>query len=95
MSDREIRSRRKRIPSLWGSNIGVWLDLVFRVTGGSCSDPILAGEPVKDRSAVDLVVGEIDRVWWLGVGLGRYELFECSMWPRSVEMVQVDSEDPA
>jgi hypothetical protein len=58
---------------VWGSNIGLWLDLGFRITGGSCGDLIFAGEPVKDRSAVDLVVGEIDRVWWLGVGLAGFQ----------------------
>ena len=53
----------------------------------SCCDLILAGEPIEDRSAANLVVGQVDHVWWLGLGLGRCELRERSMWPRLVEMM--------
>jgi hypothetical protein len=56
---------------------------------------ILAGEPVEDRSAADLVVGEVDQVWGMGLGLGRCELSERPVWPCGVEVVQVCGEDPA
>ena len=65
----------------------------FRVR--SCCDLILAGEPVEDRSAANLIVGQVDHWWWLGLGLGRCELPEPPVWPRGVEMVQIDREDPA
>jgi hypothetical protein len=38
---------------------------------------------------VNLVIDEVDHVWGLGLGLGRCELRERSVWPRGVEMVQV------
>jgi hypothetical protein len=56
---------------------------------------VIAGESVKDRSAPNLVAGQVDPVWGLGFGLGRCELRQCSVWPRCVEMVQVVGEDPA
>jgi hypothetical protein len=59
----------------------------------SCCDLILAGEPVEDRPTANVVANEVDQVWWLGVGLGRCELRERSVWPRLVEMVQVRGED--
>ena len=31
----------------------------------------------------------------LGIGLGRCELAQRPVWPRGIEMVQVDREDPA
>jgi hypothetical protein len=60
---------------------------------GSCGDLILAGEPVEDRSAADLMVGEVDHLWRLGFGLGRCELRKRSVWPRGSDMVEVDVED--
>lgn len=59
---------------------------------GSCGDLILAGEPAKDRSAADLMVGEVDHLWRLSFGLGRCELRERSMGPRGIEMVEVEVE---
>jgi len=53
----------------------------------SCCDLVLAGEPVEDRSAAHGVVGEVDRWWGLGFGLGRCELSECSVWSRGSEVV--------
>ena len=43
----------------------------------------------------NLVVGEVDRWWGLGIGLSRWELAERSVWPRGIDMVQVDRDDPA
>jgi hypothetical protein len=63
------------------------------VPGWSCRDLILAGEPIKDRSAVNLAVDEVDHVRGLGLGLGRCELRERSVWPRLVEMMQVRGQD--
>jgi hypothetical protein len=77
--------------------------LDYRVVGLTCrftgSCPImlrlvLAGKSVEDWSAVNLVTGQVDPVWGLGLGLGRCELRQCPVWPRCVEMVQVDREDP-
>jgi hypothetical protein len=53
----------------------------------SCCDLILTGEPAEDRSAANLVVGQVDHVWWLGLGLSWCELCERSVWPGLVEMV--------
>jgi hypothetical protein len=61
----------------------------------SCCDLILAGKSVEDGSAANLVVGEVDHWWGLGLGLGRGELAECAVWSHGVEMVEVDREDPA
>ncbi len=56
---------------------------------------VLAGESVEDRSAPNLVAGQVDPVWGLGLGLGRCELRQCAVWPCCVEMVQIVGEDPA
>lgn len=56
---------------------------------------VLAGKSVEDRSAANLVTGQVDHVWGLGLGLGRCELRQRLVWPRCVEMVQVVGEDPA
>jgi hypothetical protein len=74
------------------------LSLTSRFTGvcvRSCCDLVLAGKSVEDRFAVNLVIGQVDRVWGLGLGLCRCELRQRSVWPRCVEMVQVVGEDPA
>jgi hypothetical protein len=82
--------------TLWGSNIGFGLDQqVYGCSCRSCCDVVLAGKSVKDRSAVNLVIGQVDPVWGLGIGLGRCELRQRSVWPCCVEMVQVVGEDPA
>jgi hypothetical protein len=60
----------------------------------SCCDLVLASEPVEDRSAAHVVVGEVDHWWGLSFGLGRCELPECPVWPRGIEVVQVGREDP-
>ena len=82
---------------LWGSNIGSW-GLTCRFTGAcvrSCCDLVLAGKSVEDRSAANLVTGQVDHVWGSGLGLGRCELCQRLVWPRCVEMVQVVGEDLA
>jgi hypothetical protein len=56
---------------------------------------ILVGESADDWSAVNWVVGEVDHEWGLGFGLDRGELPECAVWSRSVEMMQIDRQDPA
>ena len=43
-------------------------------------------------AAANLVVGEVDHWWGLGIGLSRCELTERSVWPRGIDMVQVDRE---
>ena len=58
----------------------------LRVSVRSCTDLVLAGEPVENRSATNLVVGEVDRFWGLGFGLGRCELPQRLVWPRESEM---------
>lgn len=75
---------------------GLWLDL--GVLGGpvaSCCELMFAGEPVEDGSAADLVVGEVDRLWGMGLSLDRCELSERLVWACGVEVVQVCGEDPA
>ena len=42
---------------------------------------------------MNLVVDEVDHVRGLGLGLGRCELRERSVWPRLVEVAQVRGED--
>ena len=67
---------------LWGSNIG-FSGLTSRFTGArvrSCCDVVLAGKSVKDRSAVNLVIGQVDPVWGLGIGLCRCKLRQRSVW---------------
>jgi hypothetical protein len=67
----------------------------FAVFGRSCRELVLAGESVEDRSAAHLVIGEVDHWWGLGFGLSRSELPPCAVWPRGIDMVQVNREDPA
>ena len=61
----------------------------------SCGEVILVGEPAEDWSAVNLVVDEVDHALGLSFGLDRGELPECAVWPRGVEMMKVDRQDPA
>jgi hypothetical protein len=51
---------------------------------------VLVGESAEDRSAAHLVIGEVDHWWVLGFGLDRCELPERSVWPRVIEVVQID-----
>jgi hypothetical protein len=44
---------------------------------------------------MNLMVGEVDQGLGLGFGLDRGELPECAVWPRGVEMMEVDRQDPA
>jgi hypothetical protein len=44
---------------------------------------------------VNLLIGQVDTVWGLHLGLARCELRRRSVWPCCVEMVQVVGEDPA
>jgi hypothetical protein len=69
---------------------GFWVAVL-----GSCCELIFAGEPVEDGSAADLVVGEVDRLWGMGLGLGWCKLSERSVWACGVEVVQIRGEDPA
>jgi hypothetical protein len=60
----------------------------------SCCDVVLVGESAENRSAAHLVIGEVNHWWGLGFALGRCELSEGSVWPRVIEVVQIDREDP-
>jgi hypothetical protein len=51
--------------------------------------------PLEDWSAVNPAIGEIGHRWGSGVGLGWGELPERAGWSRSVEMMQIDRQDPA
>lgn len=51
--------------TLWGSDIGFWS--VWAVVG-SGGDFVLAGEPIEDGFAANLVVGEVDRFGRPGLG---------------------------
>ena len=55
----------------------------------SCCDLVLAGKSVEDRSAANLVPGQVDHVWGLGLGLGRCELRQCSVRPRGIEVMGI------
>ena len=47
----------------------------------SCCELIFAGESGEDGSAAaDLVVGKIDRLWGMGLGLDRCKLSERPVW---------------
>ena len=50
------------------------------IRGGACgqsgSDVVLVGESAENLSAVDPVLGEVDRLWWLSLGLSWCELAE-------------------
>src|SRR5437773_11070768 len=63
-----------------------------RRSGG---DLILVSESVEDLFPPDPVLGEVDRFWWPGAGLGRGELSEGTVWPRGVVVLQVLGHHPA
>jgi len=44
---------------------------------------------------VDLVVGEVDRLWGMGFGLERCKLSERPVWACGVEVAEVGREDSA
>jgi hypothetical protein len=52
--------------TLWGSNTGWWGWPVGSGLVRSCCDLVLADESTQDRSAANLVIGEVDHWWWLG-----------------------------
>ena len=49
------------------------------------------GEPADDLLAVDSVLGEVDRFWWAGVGLGWGELAEGAVRLGGVVVVGADN----
>jgi hypothetical protein len=51
--------------------------------------------PLRIGSAADLMVGQVDHWWRLGFGLGWGELPECPVWSRSVDVLQIDGQNPA
>jgi hypothetical protein len=61
----------------------------------SGSDVVLVGEPAENLSAVDPVLGEIDRLWWLSLGLSWCELAERAVRPGSVIVPQVFGQRPS
>jgi hypothetical protein len=44
---------------------------------------------------MNLMVGKVDQGLGLSFGLDRGELPECAVWPRGIEMMEVDRQDPA
>src|ERR1017187_37434 len=57
--------------------------------GLSCGDLVRVRESAEDLFSADLVLGQVDRLWWLSVGLSRCELAEGTVWPGGVVMQQV------
>jgi hypothetical protein len=53
------------------------------------------GESAENLSAVDPVLGEIDRLWWLSLGLSWCELAEGAVRPGSVIVPQVFGQRPS
>jgi hypothetical protein len=52
------------------------------------------GESAENLSAVDPVLGEVDRLWWLSLGLSWCELAEGTV-PGSVIVLQVFGQRPS
>jgi hypothetical protein len=68
----------------------VGLGNTIRVSCGQLrSDVILVGEPAEDQLPVDPLLGEVDRFWWTGFGLGWGELPEGTVRPGRVVVQQV------
>ena len=67
------------------------------IRGGACgqsgSDVVLVGESAENLSAVDPVLGEVDRLWWLSLGLSWCELAEGAARPVAVVVIDVLAED--
>jgi hypothetical protein len=59
-----------------------------RRSGG---DVEIVGESAEDSFAMDPVLDEVDQFGWLGVGLGRCELAEGTVWPGAVVVPQVSA----
>jgi hypothetical protein len=57
--------------------------------GLSCGGLVLVRESAEDWFSADLVVGEVDRLGWPGVSLGRCELAEGTVRPGGVVVPQV------
>ena len=51
--------------------------------------------PAENLSAVDPVLGEVDRLWWLSLGLSWCELAEGAVRPGSVIVPQVFGQRPS
>jgi hypothetical protein len=68
--------------TLLGSNTRLCDDLRHVAAWGlSCGALVLVRESAEDLSSADLVLGEVDRLWWLIVGLSRCELAEGTVRP--------------
>ncbi len=63
--------------------------------GQSGSDVVLVGESAENLSAVDPVLGEVDCLWWLSLGLSWCELAEGAVRPGSVIVPQVFGRRPS
>jgi len=63
--------------------------------GQSGSDVVLVGESAENLPAVDPVLGEVDRLWWLSLGLSWCELAEGAVRPGSVIVPQIFSQRPS
>ena len=55
----------------------------------SCGGLVLVRKSAEDLFSADPVLGEVDRLWWLSVGLGWRELAEGAVRPGGVVMQQV------
>ena len=81
----------ERDGACWARIHGCGDDLRHHVAawGLSCGYVILVRESAEDLFSADLVLGEVDRLWGLSVGLSRCELAEGTARPGCVVMQQV------
>ena len=63
--------------------------------GLSCGDLVLVDESAEDLFPADLVLGEVDRLWWPGLSLSGCELAERAVRPGRVVVPQVLNQQPA
>ena len=61
----------------------------------STGNPILVDESAEERSAVEVVLGEVDGAWWSGFGLRWTELTQGAVGPLRVVVLQVTGEGSA